>query len=151
MKADVNSYLRATGNVCHQWSYLEYLLSQLIWHLLKLDKAIGIIVTGEIEITAKAKMALKLSKELLTHNDLISILVLISKLQTLAEKRNRVVHGSFSSHPDSVYAAVELHRGKNAGIREQISINDIDSVAEEINILTMSFAVVLEKYGISTH
>jgi hypothetical protein len=59
MHKDETKILITIGHMCRQWSYLEYLLANIIWHLLKIDRNTGAIVTASFDIKNLARVAVE--------------------------------------------------------------------------------------------
>lgn len=147
---DMNSYLLQQGNVCTQWSYVEYLLSNAIWYMLNINRSAGVIVTGNLEITVKAKMAHDLSKELCLDEGLIDVLNKARKdIDRISPSRNRIVHGVFSSSPNVSIPKIEVHRGKEKGVRKDITVNEMLEVGNKISVVSKYLRKEFEKIGIN--
>jgi hypothetical protein len=146
------NFLLQTGYVCHQWSYLEYLFSKAIWHLLSLDKEMGMIVTGGMDILPRANMAITLANHKKADRALVDALKEARKsIQSrLQDDRNRVVHGVYSSHTTNPNAPVmiETHRGKGDRTRKPITAAEVHAIGKQINETSMALTTTLESFGI---
>lgn len=148
-------YLTATGNVCHQWSYLEYLLSKAIWHLLGLDKKTGMIVTGGMDILPRVNMAIALATHLKANPSLLQALkdtrtAIQGRRKTdgLQYQRNRIVHGVYSSNKEAMEPSVETHRGAGSRQREPINLAEIQQAGTDIHAEAFKLAAVFKPLGI---
>ncbi len=105
-----------TGLICTQYAYFDYLISNIIWYLLNIDKPTGIIVIGSMDIRPKIDMAINLSEH---TNKIEEIRKLLQKYKNsgskpngFISKRNKIVHGIFSSRDGDPTVMVESHRKK---------------------------------------
>lgn len=155
---DTTKILSATGNVCHQWSYLEYLISKAIWHILGLERDTGIIVTGGMDILSRVNMAIALAKHTRANKKLIEVLeetrVKIQgkrKTDGLMYRRNLIVHGVYSSRDNDPIILVETHRGAGDRKRNPISVAFVAQTGTDIFVASRSLIFVFEPLGISCH
>lgn len=109
------------GNICIQWSSLEYMLAHAIWLMCGVDQEVGKILTGNLDSKQRAMMA-----HALAHQINAPIPVKRAIKQTLDEmreelihRRNEAVHGIHFTHPDPESVFIEMHRGKGGGISER--------------------------------
>jgi hypothetical protein len=87
--------LTQIGNICAQWSELEYLFATTIWVLLKLDMDTGKIVTGGLDMLPRANMAINLARHRQAPKEILDALLTARKAiqDGLDIRRNRAVHG----------------------------------------------------------
>lgn len=155
---EIGVYLHLTGNVCHQWSYLDLLLSKAVWHLLDLDKETGIIVTGGMDMLPRVNMGVALARHLKSDRRLLGALIDArksiqgkGKTDGLLYKRNRVVHGVYSSNDNAVHPMIETHRGAGNRKRHPITPDEIKEVGSSIFATSGKLIEVFELLGIDTH
>lgn len=137
------------GNICNQWSYLEYLFSNVIWWLLKIDRETGMIVTGGMDILPRANMAINLAKHLKADSKLINALSEARKSiqNDLGDKRNTAVHGVYFRTPNDE-TKVEMHRGKGAFEKQDFSNEQLRDVGRNIQAVHKKLVPVLLSLGI---
>lgn len=129
------------GNVCTQWSFLEYQFALAIWGMLGVDDRLGKIITGGLDILPRATMAINICRHLNFDRDLEQVLVEARKTiqSDLQDRRNKVVHGvGFSSkNAEGGIVEIEMHRGKGSWRREILPESEIGSLGDEISQLAM--------------
>ncbi|MFM5465820.1 hypothetical protein [Aeromonas simiae] len=158
MSEDIhNMELRAklTGYICTQYSYFDYLVSNVIWHILKIDKPVGMIVTGAMDIRPKIEMAISLLEHHDIENEIRSTLQKFknnaSKENGFISKRNKIVHGIFSSREGDSAVMVEAHRKKSHRERHEMDVEYIQQCYGEIVAANNELVPLLESRGINVH
>jgi len=153
MTLDQNRYFMLTGAICSLWSYLEYLLSNIIWSLLSLDKEIGNIITGGRDILPKINMAIALANHLDADRELRRALVDVRKqLQSgLQDERNAAVHGVYSSNETAIRPRRETHRGKGSGQAKDVDVTELEAVVRDIKKAIDTLLPSCERLGINVH
>ncbi|WP_227368316.1 hypothetical protein [Halomonas sp. M20] len=143
------------GHICFQYSFLDYLVSNVIWHILKLDVEAGKIVTGSLDIRPKLDMAVTLASH---YGVLDEISAHIKTMKNRIEgkngainKRNRLIHGVFASAPGDPVVVVESHRNKRHRQRIALAIDEIQSTLNEITQEATDLSELMEKHGINVH
>lgn len=108
-----NRYVQI-GNVCAQWSSLEYMLAVGIWLMIDVDEDIGKIVTGNLDAKQRATMAKALAWKLNAPFAFKTAIreVLDQMRSDLIDRRNEAVHGIHFGDESSTTISIELHRGK---------------------------------------
>ena len=143
------------GHICFQWSYLEYLISNAVWNLLKLDKPTGMIVTGRMDLRGMVKLASELAMHLDAPSELVEELTRFKKKleekDGIAARRNRIVHGVLSSREGDPNVMSELHRTKRFREREPVTVDFLKSTHEDIVAEMRSLVGVWEQVGINVH
>ena len=138
------------GNICSQWAHLEYLLASAIWGLLGLEKGVGLIVTGGLNIESRVGTAVALAEALGQPDELIEALKRVRKeLQSskIIQRRNLTIHGNRFLHPDREDAElVEIHRGKSAGKPKTRADSELSELGKEIAGLHRPLMNVLRKH-----
>lgn len=147
---DDPAILSAIGNICRQWSYLEYLFSIVIWRLLNLDRDTGVIVTGGLDIIPRANMAINLSQHLKADRQLLNVMIAARKSiqDDLSAPRNRAVHGVYSLNSTQPEMFVEVHRGKGGRDKQPIRSESLRSLAAEITAVSTDLREAMAAAGI---
>ena len=132
----ITNRLQQIGNICQQWSCLEYLLANAIWLLTGIhNPEVGKIVTANLDFKQRVSMVFALAHE---TNAPVPFKIAIKKLQDevrngeLIHKRNQAVHGiQFpADRPDAV--EIEMHRGKG-GRKPRIQLDaDLNALGNDI-------------------
>jgi hypothetical protein len=138
----VGERLTLIGNVCVQWSALEYQVAACIWMLLELDIETGKIVTGGLDMLPRLNMAINLARHLKAEKALIDCLVKArAEIQGgLDTKRNRAVHGVHTAVTIAGDALVEVHRGKGGRDATAFPLEELAGLSRSLNALTKSLA-----------
>ena len=136
------------GNVCIQWSGLEYVLAVSIWIMLKLDIETGKIVTANLDAKQRATMAFALANQInapVSYRNAIKK-VMVALRDGLIDRRNVAVHGiHFTvSQPNSV--GIEMHRGKGGRAIRILENQEFHNLGNEISALTNEFASAQSEY-----
>lgn len=136
------------GNICIQWSALEYMLSQTIWALCGVDQEVGKIITANLDAKQRALMA-----HALAHQTNAPIVLKRAIKKTLDEmrdelihRRNEAVHGIHFTHPDPTMIYVEMHRGKGGRNQRPLTNQGLLELGEKINVATTRMANALLKH-----
>jgi hypothetical protein len=127
---------KLTGLICTQYSYFDYLISNIIWDALGVEKEVGMIVTGSMDIRPKIEMAISLLDHI---NKNIEIRGLLQQFKNKASsssgfisKRNIIVHGIYSSREGDPKVMVEAHRKIAHRERREITIEFIKECHDSI-------------------
>ncbi len=123
------------GNICWQWAHLEYLIALAAWSLLRIDNDTGRLITGGMNILPRVNLALNLARHLKAPQQAQKALKETRKAlqKGLDERRNRVVHGHrFLDRADPQAEFVEMHRGKNAGVKVRQTNKDLAQLGRDI-------------------
>jgi hypothetical protein len=126
------------GSICFQWSHLEYLLSQTIWSLLRIDEDTGKILTGGLDIQPRVNMAIALARHLNAPRGLVTALVEVRTAlnKDLVYRRNRAIHGHRRPDPNEPASElVEVHRGKGDRTRHPQTNDDLVKIVDDTNDL----------------
>ncbi len=122
------------GNVCVQWSNLEYALANAIWMMIGVTQEPGKILTASLDAKNRAKMLYSLAH---VYNVPVSyrnaIKRVVSALQDdLMNRRNIAVHGIHfpSQEPNSV--GIEMHRGKGGRNQRTIPNSEFEALGNDI-------------------
>ncbi len=146
---------KLTGYICTQYSYFDYLISNVIWHVLKVDKPTGIIVTGGMDIRPKIEMAISLLNHFEIENEIRFALQKFknnaSKENGFISKRNKIVHGIFSSSEGDPAVMVEVHRKKSQRDRHEMKVEYIQQCHDEILAANNELISLLKQSGINVH
>jgi hypothetical protein len=114
------------GNICVQWSHLEYELALAIWLMLRLHDDIGKIVTASLDAKQRATMAFALAEKTKAPRSYRDVMksALSDIRRDLLHRRNEAVHAVHFLPYTSDTAKVEMHRGR--GGREPRPLRDAD-------------------------
>lgn len=134
--------LTQVGNICAQWSNLEYQFAHVIWVLLALDMDTGAIVTGGLDMLPRANMAINLARHLQAPRELITALEKARKQiqDGLDVRRNRAVHGVQFYHEGGDDLYVEVHRGKGGRGRKLLPDQELADLGREIHNVSFELA-----------
>ena len=146
---------KLVGMISFQWSYLEYLVSNVVWHLLGLEKEKGIIVTGPLDIKPELGMAMELAEYCESSQELKAALKNLSKeldsTEGISSRRNLIVHGIYSSRPGDPKVMIEAHKSKRRRQRREISLEYLQETLDKLNAEISKLAEVLEGENINVH
>ena len=145
--------LMSVGNISTQWAYLEYLVANTIWWLLKVDKPTGMILTGGLDMIPRINMAINLARHLKADRRILEALEVTRKsIQGgLADRRNIAVHGVFSSSDGSPIVTVEVHRGKGDRKRIPLSDEELIKTGKDISSTIDVLLAAMKPLGINYH
>ena len=150
-----NERAKIVGVISFQWSYLEYLVSNVVWHLLGVDKDKGMIVTGPLDIKPELGMAMELAEYCSSSDELKAALKDLSKdldsQDGLSSRRNLIVHGIYSSRPRDPKVMVEAHKSKNRRQRRELTLDYLRETLEKLNARIDRVTKILESEGINVH
>lgn len=123
----------SVGMICRHWADIEYIFSQTIWHLLKLDAETGKIVTGGLDMLPRVNMAINLAKQTKQPSDLLRILeeARTAIQDGLDTRRNRAVHGVMFIGEGFNYEA-EVHRGRGSRKREFLPASELRGLCDDL-------------------
>jgi len=133
---NTNEVANLIGHMSFQYSYLDYLISNIVWSSLELKKDVGVIITGSLDIYPKLDMAISLLEELDNYPNLLSSLKSLKnrmqKTNSFVTKRNLYIHGVFSSRDKDSIVMIESHRNKKNRKKKPIEQTDIQQTLNEI-------------------
>ncbi|MCJ8339870.1 MAG: hypothetical protein MJK10_15485 [Pseudomonadales bacterium] len=140
-----------TGSIYAQYVYFDYLVSSVIWHLLNIDKELGIMVTGNLEIHPKIEMAREIA---IYKNELTDIQKLLTSFknsevdsEAIFSKRNLIVLDVFSSSIEKA----EVSSNNLSTNRAELSLEYYDKVHDEICAINNDMVVLMKVCNISVH
>ncbi|WP_125925562.1 hypothetical protein [Halomonas aestuarii] len=152
---DIHERASLIGYVCFQYSYLDYLVSNIIWGVLNIDKEAGKIVTGSLDIRPRLDMAVELLKHYDTHHELKEFVNTmknrIEGKNGIINKRNIVVHGVFSSREGDPKVLVESHRSKRHRERAEMTVDEIRELHDRLCEESKSLVNIMEAHGFNVH
>ena len=132
------------GNICIQWSHLEYLAALGIWSMLHLDDKTGMILTGGLDLLPRLNMGHSLAVHLnapKTARNTFKITRSAIQDQDIINRRNLIIHGHRLDIPGRLDAETfESHRGKGAGIKKQLPVPTSANLVKRLQIFTRSFS-----------
>ena len=151
----VKERMEFTGYICTQYAHFDYLISNIIWHVLDMEKGIGVIITGSMEIRPKIDMAIELLdyKEIFPEirKKLQSIKNSASSSNGFISKRNVIVHGIFSSKEGDPKVMVESHRKKSMRGRQELKLSYYHETHEDIIKANKALMDLMIPVGINVH
>ena len=142
------------GNICAQWSSLEYQFAKAIWHLLGIDDETGKIVTGGTDMIPRIRLAVNLARHL---NAPLAICRALEGARdkllaaNLDERRNRAVHGirfAMDGDDDLRVVEIEVHRGKGGRHRQQETTLELYDVGSELSVIVNDLREALTQEGL---
>lgn len=144
-----NNRMTQMGNICIQWSALEYHTAVAIWNLVGiLDMEVGKVLTANLDLNQRIGMAFTLAH---ITNAPMHFKIAIKALQTalqdedLIHRRNQAVHGiHFRAEPGSV--EIEMHRGKGGRAPRIQRDIDLSQLGRRLNELDNTFVAALKRY-----
>lgn len=150
LDSDANRLIQV-GNICHQWSTIEYYASIAVWSLLILDQDTGAFVTGGLDLLPRLNMGISLNNHLDGDPRLTKAL---SATRTAIQggldvARNRAVHGVWFGDGSDGAHRVEVHRGRGGRQRHSVTGEELASTGKNLNELLVALSVVLNELGIS--
>lgn len=151
MSQDLETRMIHIGNICGQWASVEYVLSILIWQLLKVDSETGKILTGGLDMMPKLNMAITLGNHLRAPRALVqSVIVARSAIQCgIDVRRNQAVHGvSFLISESPFSVGVEVHRGKGRRQKEIVTNDQLHDLATELSQISCTLDEACKHYGV---
>lgn len=144
-----------TGLICTQYSYFDYLISNIIWNALGVEKEVGMIVTGGIDIRPKIEMSILLLDHFDNNSKIRDLLQQFknnaSKPNGFISKRNIIVHGIYSSRERDPKVMVEAHRKIAHRVRREITIEYIKECHDSIVQANKDLVELMEAKNINTH
>lgn len=150
-----NERARLIGIISFQWAYLEYLVSNVVWHLLGIEKEKGVIVTGHLDIKPELAVAMELADYSGSSSELKGALKQLSKnldsAEGLASRRNLIVHGIYSSRPQDPTVMIEAHKSKRRRQRQPMTLEYLQETLANMNAAVNHMVEVLESEGINVH
>ena len=144
--------LLIVGNVCVQWSYLEYLLGNIVPFLLKIGDEQSEILLRHSDIIRKAQFAKDLADSTNADSELTSCLIKIAKaIPELSSERNLVVHGVYFSKDGADLVIAQAYRGKYVGSPQSMGIDRMLKLGNDIAALSTQIRLPMERLGIRIH
>lgn len=144
MYSDEPRLLLSIGNVCRQWSYLEFLLTDTIWFLSNFSREEGIENTKKLEITGLLLKAKQLAEEKSAAQLIEQFETIELRLRELRLERNRIVHGTYTFDTSKDIMWLEHHRENSPP--QIINYNIINSLCLEIISISNTYNLVLQAY-----
>lgn len=139
------------GNICIQWSHLEYLVALAIWSMLRIDEKTGRILTGGLDIIPRLGMAHQLSVHLNAPQLARRTLTETRKIlqSGLLEQRNLVIHGHrLKAHGEPSIETFEVHRGPKSGQKQPLTNAEIAQIGRDIAIVHKALHKALLESGV---
>lgn len=147
----ITARLVCVGNICTQWSYLEYLASNIVQHFLQVDDAKFAILLASADLQRKIQIAISLAKLLIAEDKLTTALLDVGKqLNDLAADRNLAVHGVYFSKPNDELVIVKAYRGKYEGNPEHVTVERLRQIGAQIEKASALLAPEMTRLGIKT-
>src|SRR5689334_13504090 len=112
---DTSNRNQQIGNICVQWSSLEYILVQIIWLMAGVQEEVGKILTAHLDMKQRANMAFALAHQTNASYRLKKATkAVVDALQKgdLISRRNQAVHGVHFTIDEPGAVGIEMHRGK---------------------------------------
>lgn len=139
------------GNICIQWSHLEFLAAIAIWSMLRIDEKTGKIITGGLDLLPRLKMAHQLAVHLnapmQARNSFKAAKQAVQ--HRLLDRRNLVIHGHRLSEKGNPWVETfEVHRGKNSGTKQPLSNSDIAQIGKDIAAVHKALHQALRESGL---
>jgi hypothetical protein len=132
-----DEHLKAIGLVAVNWTYIENLLSSIIWDICNLRHNRGIAITTHLSERSRKDICNALAHETFRghpeEQELKSHLQYV--FDDLYPKRNKIIHASwgYSATPGTSDILPIRARGQvKIGPRESLSAEDITAIADEI-------------------
>ncbi len=139
------------GNVCTQWSYLEYLLGNAISFLLKANDTHSEIILRDTDIFRKARIASELAESVKTDSELQKCLDdILKEIPNLSSERNLIVHGVYFSKKTDHSVIARAYRGKYAGSPQLMPTTRTEKLGADILALSLRLISPMERLGIKT-
>lgn len=135
--SEVRDHLVKIGNICWQWSMLEFSVAGLIWRLLGIDPDTGKIVTGGLDMIPRLNMAINLARHMKAPRYVTDELAKVRKAiqDGLDAERNRAVHGVNFPPNSAGEFLVEMHRGKGPKTPVAVTTAELDNLGKRLNAL----------------
>ena len=139
------------GNICVQWSAIEYHAAIAIWNLAGInDQEIGKILTASLDLKQRVNMAFALAHQVNAPKEFKAA---IKSLQTaiydenLIHLRNQAVHGIHFPVDEPEAIGIEMHRGKGGrGQRTQYD-KDLVALGNRLQVLRDELAAAVMAYA----
>ncbi|EPJ53725.1 MAG: hypothetical protein OFPI_09270 [Osedax symbiont Rs2] len=148
---NIGKQIDLTGTIYAQYVYFDYLVSSVIWHLLKVNKDLGMMVTGNLDIQPKIDMALDIAiykkelREIQTKLTLFKHSTIDS--EGIFSKRNQIVQGMPS------FLALDLEEVSDnvPAKRTELSLEYYEKVHDEICEINHDIVMLMQDCNISVH
>jgi hypothetical protein len=141
MDHSTNRYVQI-GNICAQWSSLEYMFASGIWLMIGVDQEVGKIVTGNLDAKQRANMALALAWQVnapVPYKKAVKE-VLVEMRDNLIHRRNEAVHGIHFGDEAGDTISIEMHRGKGGRAPRPMRNQDLAELGKAINAASTKMA-----------
>lgn len=145
-----DEHLRGIGLITAEWSRLENILEMLIWLLAKLDFGLGPIVTTHMTFPLRMNVLRTLCHKTYadssTHEE---AKILIKRIEASKVQRDRIAHAHWHKpgrKKASVFATQVKARKELLFISEDMSIADLEEIAENITELIYDISDFMERY-----
>jgi hypothetical protein len=125
------------GRLCAAWAFLEVLLQNYIWRVLKVNEALGQHITYRLDAKQRWEMLCELAE---AHDqELFKLLKANNKtMATLAADRNLVVHGAIQWHPVRNTVCWVIYKGAKKGLPQPCSTDFVTDAREKIQRLALA-------------
>lgn len=134
------------GNICQQWSSLEFGLACSIYLLAGLDPAIGSIILGQTDARQRATIAFALAERVNApkeHKNAIKQ-TLEDIRRDLNRRRHRAVHGAAFGEQSSDTMEFMLYRGRSGEHSEKVSNDELAELGKAINLAALRMFKVVQ-------
>ncbi|WP_422139677.1 hypothetical protein [Endozoicomonas sp. ALC020] len=150
---NVKKRAELVGYICTQYSYFDYLISNVIWSQLSIEKDVGVMITGPMDIRPKIELAISLLDHYENSEKLRALLQRFknnaSSENGFISKRNKIIHGIMSSSDGLLTVMIELHRKKSQRERHEISLEYIQQCHDEILAANDELKNLMQPEGIN--
>ena len=147
----VGRQIELTGSIYAQYVYFDYLVSSVIWHLLRINKDLGMMVTSNLDIQPKIDMALEIAvykKELAEIQKTLTFFKNSTvDSEAIFSKRNQIVQGM----PALFTLEIEASSDNVSAKRAELSLEYYEKVHDEICEINHDIVVLMEVCNISVH
>ena len=143
--------LRNMGLVTASWGVLEAHLELLILRHQEINLSTGLLLTANLSFRAKADLLLTFAAEKAFADDQnIKLKTLVRKAERLYGKRNMVGHCAWFRTDNPLVAKVRgvRTRGKLVVTDEEVSVNELQLIADDIHALGAALLDFMEYNGI---
>lgn len=145
-----DAHLRAIGLVAVRWSSFEKTLSNLIWEMANLRSIRGYAVTAHLSERSRVDMCNALADNIFGSSPLAAELnaQLSHIVNVLYPKRNKIVHSTWEYSTEAGKSAILPIKARGRvtfSPREAFSAEDIEAIAEEIEVADMELNIIRRK------
>jgi hypothetical protein len=140
------------GRVVVAWAKLEAIMSDFIWHLLKIDIELGRHITTRLDAVAKIKMLREFGPIVLTKDHWRLLSEILERIDILREDRNLIVHGSWGTNPAGEPIAASLRTKPlepDQAVSESFSAIRMRNIVHDIDAMKLSLMTLMRERGAS--